>query len=65
MSTNVTVPQKDGEIVMRRGGEEPRTYKVTDHTVAVEQVDVEWFCSNIDGSKPAGGITAVAPKKES
>ena len=61
--TTITVPQKDGDIIVRRGGAEPATYKVTDHSVSVDEADAEWFAANVDGAKQASGSTA-APKKE-
>jgi len=60
----IKVPQADGEIVVRRGGSEPVTYKVADHTVTVDEVDAEWFAAQLDGAQPVSGSPA-APKKES
>lgn len=57
--TKITVPQKDGEIVVRRAGSEPVTYKVTDHSVSVDEADAEWFAAQFDGSKPASGSPAA------
>lgn len=57
--TKISVPQTDGEIVVRRGGAEPVTYKVTDHAVAVEESDAEWFAAQFDGAKTASGSPAA------
>lgn len=63
--TKITVPQADGEIVVRRGGAgDPVTYKVSDHTVTVDEADAGWFAAQFDGSTPVSGSPAV-PKKES
>jgi len=59
--TKVNVPQKDGEVVVRRGGAEPVTYKVTDGHVSVDEADAEWFAAQFDGSKPASGSPAATP----
>lgn len=55
----ITVPQKDGEIVARRGGAEPVTYKVTNHAVSVDEADAGWFAAQFDGeAKLASGSPA-------
>jgi hypothetical protein len=44
------VPQEDGEIVIRRGGHEPVTYKVTSNSVSVKESDLNHFLAVVDGA---------------
>lgn len=60
----VTVPQKDGDIILSFGDDDPQTYKVTNGEVTVKDADVARFLANIDGSSLAGGTPAAAAKKE-
>lgn len=62
---NVSVVQKDGEIVIATAGDEPVTYKVSDGTVSVPEENVDRFLAAVDGSKIAGGTTTSASRKES
>lgn len=59
----VSVPQRDGEIVIARAGDEPKTYKVTDGTVTVAADDLEHFLAHVDGSKPEGGQSSSTKKE--
>lgn len=56
----VSVRQKDGDITLSVGGDEPRTYKVSEGQVTVAEKDVERFLAVVDGSKVAGGSTTGA-----
>lgn len=49
-NVKVSVPQKDGEILVRSGGLDPTTYKVSDGTVSVKESDLPRFLAVIDGS---------------
>lgn len=61
----VNVPQKEGDITISVGGDDPRTYRVSEGQVTVAEKDVERFLAAVDGSKVAGGSTTAATKKES
>lgn len=63
--TKLRVPQAKGEITIAVGGQEPTTYKVTNHEVTVEEPDVDRFLSQVDGSELTGGSPAASPPKES
>lgn len=56
----IKVDQRDGEISIALAGGDPKTYKVTDGEVTVEEADVERFLAVIDGSSLVGG--SPAPK---
>jgi hypothetical protein len=50
----VRVPQADGEITLSRVGEEPKTYRVTDHEVTVAAADLDNFLVHVDGAREVG-----------
>lgn len=54
-----TVPQKDGEILITRGGEVTR-YKVTDHEVTVKEADLDEFLDLVPESKEVRRNSASA-----
>ena len=64
-NVSVSVPQKDGEIVLALDGRDATTYKVNDGTVSVSEESVARFLTAVGGSKVAGGNTTAATKKES
>jgi hypothetical protein len=49
-NVKVTVPQEDGEIIIRRGGLDPTVYKVNGGTTSVKESDLARFLAVIDGS---------------
>lgn len=49
-TVKVRVPQKDGDIVIRRGAGEPESYKVTDGTATVKESDLPRFLAVVDGA---------------
>jgi hypothetical protein len=59
----VKVPQKDGSITIRRGGEEPVTRHVSDHIVKVGDEDLEHFLANVDGSNVVEAKPASSQQK--
>ena len=63
-NTKISVPQKDGEVIVSFDGDDPTTYKVTDGQVSVPGEIVERFLSAVDGSKVAGGSSTGSDKKE-
>lgn len=63
-NAKVKVPQKDGEIVVRHGNNEPVTYRVSDGEVSVKSEDLAHFIAVVDGAHEIAGGTPAA-KKES
>lgn len=59
----VSVPQKEGEIVIARAGDDPKTYRVTDGTVTVAAADLDHFLAHVEGSKPEGGQSSTTKKE--
>lgn len=51
----VTVPQKDGEIIITHGGLEPIIYKVSDGTTSVKEADLPTFLAVVEGSTADSG----------
>lgn len=62
-TTTVRVPQKEGEIRIAVAGDEPRTYKVSDHTVTVNNADLDHFLVTIEGSKVDGAKSTTTSKE--
>jgi len=54
----VNVPQKEGQIVIRNGIDEPVTYKVIDGAVTVADADLSTFLAAVDDSRVVGDTTA-------
>lgn len=52
--SKVSVPQKDGEIVIARAGDDPKKYKVTNGSVTVAEGDLDHFLAHVEGSRPEG-----------
>lgn len=51
----VTVPESAGaELTIRRGGLEPKRYEVDNHTVTVDDADLEHFLAHVEGSTSGG-----------
>jgi hypothetical protein len=53
----VHVPQKDGEIVITRGAI-ALEFEVVDHTVKVDESDLDLFLSAVDGARESKEATA-------
>jgi len=50
---SVKVEQTDGEIIVRDGGDEPVTYKVSGGSVSVPAEDVDLFVNVVEGASVA------------
>lgn len=55
----VSVPQKEGEIVIARAGDDPKKYKVTNGTVTVAEGDLDHFLAHVEGSSAAGNQSSA------
>lgn len=63
-NTKISVPQKDGEVIVSFNGDEPITYKVNDGQISVPPENVERLLAAVDGSKVVGGSSTGSDKKE-
>lgn len=59
----VKVPQKDGEISVSIGGNEPTRYRVTDGEVSVKEEDVDRFVAAIVGSERVAGNPSAGKER--